>query len=147
MKIDNLKLIINNVLLSVLAERMNQERPRCTLRSEQIRLCKTVLRDSLRSNKSSHCLKAPFFNRRICCLPLTSSNSLMLGIVQVNLALPSLNRDFLAIATLVAPSQPPPKGEGIRRDIISPIGTTDHRRDLIPHCFQRYRHERLRVGA
>ena len=91
--------------------------------------------------QSSHCLKAPFFNRRICCLPLTSSNSLMLGIVQVNLALPSLNRDFLAIATLVAPSQPPPKGEGIRRDIISPIGTTDHRRDLIPHCFQRYRRD------
>ena len=61
--------------------------------------------------QSSHCLKAPFFSRRICYLPLTSSNSLMLGIVQVNLALPSLNRDFLAIATLRAPSNSPEGGE------------------------------------
>ena len=37
----------------------------------------------------------------ISWLPLTSSNSLMLGIVQVNLALPSLNRDFPAIATFI----------------------------------------------
>ena len=34
----------------------------------------------------------------------------MLGIVQVNLALPSLNRDFPAIATINAPLQLPPKG-------------------------------------
>ena len=47
------------VLLSVSAERKNQERPCCTLRVRQNAVLHTVLRDSLRSNKSSHRLTAP----------------------------------------------------------------------------------------
>ena len=46
------------VLLSVSAERRNQERPCCTLRVRQNVVLHTVLRDSLRSNRSSHLLRS-----------------------------------------------------------------------------------------
>ena len=58
---------------------------------------------------------ASFFNHRICYLPLTSSNSLTLGIVHASMTLLSLNRDFLAITTRVPLPRSLPIGMG--RDV------------------------------
>ena len=87
------------VLLSVSAERRNQERPCCTLRVRQNVVLHTVLRDSLRSNRSSHLLRSrvqsphfiPFFDFVELAYARHSPS---------NLVLPLINRDFLAVATV-----------------------------------------------
>ena len=99
------------LFLSAGRVKRTKKRARCTLR------CR-------RNVNSKHCAaglatlkqvlappKGAVLSRCISLLHLTSSNSLMLGIVQVNLALPSLNRDFPAIETLRAPSNSPEGGE------------------------------------